>query len=72
MSPTELENRYQTKTTHQLLSECYDNLVQSKDDIAQELLNLNRRLVELKQNVGRIDEAIDEFLFYTTVVFSTT
>ena len=72
MSPTELENRYQTKITHQLLSDCYDNLVQSKDDIAQELLNLNRRLVELKQNVGRIDKAIDELLFYTTVVFRTT
>ena len=42
----------------QFLSDSYDNLVQSKDKIAQELLNLNRRLVELKENVWRIDKAI--------------
>ena len=49
----------------QFLSDSNDNLVQSKDDIAQELSNLNRRLVELKENVGRIDKAIDELLFYS-------
>ena len=48
----------------QFLSDSYDNLVQSKDEIAQELLNLNPRLVELKENVGRIDQAIDELLFF--------
>ena len=49
----------------QFLSDSYDNLVQSKDEIAQELLNLNRRLVELKENVGRIDKKIVELLFYS-------
>ena len=29
------------------------------------MFNLNRRLVELKENVGRIDKAIDELLFYS-------
>ena len=47
----------------QFLSDSYDNLVQSKDDIAQDLLNLNRRLVELKKDVGRIDKAVDELLY---------
>ena len=51
----------------QFLSDSYDNMVQKKDEIAQELLNLNRRLVELKEDVGRIDKAIDELLFYTTL-----
>ena len=49
----------------QCLSDSYDNLVQLKNDITQELLNLNRRLVELKENVRRIDKAIDELLFYS-------
>ena len=49
----------------QFLGDSYDNLVQSKDDTAQEFLNLNQRLVELKENVGRIDKAIDELLFYS-------
>ena len=55
-----------TSTYSQFLSDSYDhNLVQSKDEIAQELLNLNRRLVELTENVGRIDKAIVELLFYS-------
>ena len=54
----------------QFLSDSYDNLVQSKDDIAQDLLNFNRRFVELKKNIGRIDKAVDELLFY--IFFSTS
>ena len=49
----------------QFLSHRYDNLVQWKDNIVEELLNLNQRLVELEKNVGRIDNEIDDLLFYS-------
>ena len=51
----------------QFLSDSYDALVKSESSLSKALENFSRRLDLLTVNVDRIDKAIDEMLYYSTL-----
>ena len=48
----------------QFLSEGYDDLLKSKEEIAREFLKLKSRLESIESNLNNIAKAIDDIMFY--------
>ena len=49
----------------QFLSDGYDDLLKSKEEIARELLKLESRLEHIKSNLNNIAKAIDDIMTYS-------
>ena len=49
----------------QFLSDGYDDLLKSKEEIARELLKLESRLERIKSNLNNIAKAIDDIMTYS-------